>query len=99
MAILSETIDAVKGAIRITSAAMNPEIEGIIEACLLDLSISGLKNIVETDPLIKRAIIIYSKSHFGMNNDDSEKYMASYESLKNHMALCGDYKNVPVVVV
>lgn len=91
MAVLAETIAAVKGAIRVTSATMDDEIEGIIEACLLDLSISGLKNIVETDALIKRAVIIYSKSHFGMNNDDSEKYIASYESLKNHMALCSDY--------
>lgn len=93
MAVLSETIAAVKSAIRVTSITMDDEIEDIIAACKMDLIMSGIINVEETDPLIKRAIIIYSKASFGMDNPDSEKYMASYDSLKKHLSLCGEYNN------
>lgn len=43
------------------------------------------------DPLIKRAIILYAKSHFGLDNADSEKYMKAFTSLKIHLALSAEY--------
>ena len=43
--------------------------------------------------LIKRAIILYCKANFGLDNKDSEKYNKSYDLLKQHLALSGDYKN------
>ena len=94
MAINSGTLTAVKNALRISTQTMDAEIEDIAEACLLDLKYSGLNVINEKDPLIRRAIIIYSKAQFGLDNQNSEKYQASYESLKNHLALCGDYNAV-----
>jgi hypothetical protein len=42
-------------------------------------------------PLIKRAITVYAKAHFGYNNPDSEKFVASYNGLKIHLALSGDF--------
>ena len=86
--------DDVKSALRIKSNTFDPEIDDLISAAKLDLSISGVKKIIETDALIKRAIIIYSKSHFGLENKDSEKYQKAYDLLKEHLALCGDYNVV-----
>lgn len=84
-------IDDVKLSLRIKTSSMDEEISDLIEACKADLSISGIKIIVETDPLIKRAIVVYCKANFGLDEKDSEKYERSYIALKEHMALCSDY--------
>lgn len=43
------------------------------------------------DPLIKRAIIVYVKAHFGWNNPDAERLQQSYEMLKCHLSLSQEY--------
>ena len=63
----------------------------LIESSKIDLKISGITNIKEDDPLVCQAIKTYCKANFGLDNKDSEKYQASYESLKQHLSLCGDY--------
>jgi hypothetical protein len=87
----------VKLALRIKSSVMDTEISDLIEACKLDLSISGIKVINELDPLIQRAIIVYCKANFGLDNKDSDKYQKSYDLLKQSLALCSDY-NTEVIV-
>ena len=52
---------------------------------------SGITNIKEEDPLIRQAIKTYCKANFGLDNKDSEKYQSSYDMLKQHLSLCGDY--------
>ena len=46
------------------------------------------------DSLILRAITLYIKSHFGLFNEDSEKYQKAYDSLKNHLCLSAEYTEV-----
>ena len=84
-------LEKVRLALRIKSIKLDEEIEDLIEACKIDLSISGVRKINEDDPLIQRAIIIYCKANFGMDNNDSEKYQKSYDLLKQSLSLCGDY--------
>lgn len=84
-------LEKVKLALRIKSVKLDEEIEDLIEACKIDLSISGVRKINEDDPLIQRVIIIYCKANFGMDNNDSEKYQKSYDLLKQSLSLCGDY--------
>lgn len=84
-------LESIKLALRIKSSAFDTEIKDLIEAAKLDLSISGIKNTKETDPLIQQAIKTYCKANFGLDNNDSEKYQKSYDMLKQHLALCGDY--------
>ena len=84
-------LNKVKKALRITHDALDDEISDLIEAAKLDLSISGVQVINDTDALIIRAVTLYSKAHFGLSNEDSEKYLRGYTSLKIHLALCGDY--------
>lgn len=83
-------LEAVKQALRIKSGTFDAELTSIIEAAKLDLSISGVAVIKDTDPLIRRAIIIYCQANFG-NSAEADRYQKSYEMLKNHLALCGDY--------
>lgn len=83
-------LETVKKAIRVTTDKLDDEIVTIIEACKLDLLLSGVNRIDETDPLIKRAIIIYTKANFG-SSVDSEKFQQSYNVLKCSLALASDY--------
>lgn len=84
-------LEEVKLSLRIKSDAFNIEISEMIEAAKLDLSISGVEKINEDDPLIQQAIKTYCKANFGLDNKDSEKYQKSYNMLKEHLSLCGDY--------
>lgn len=84
-------LEKVKLALRIKNAKLDDEIMDLIEACKIDLSISGVKKIKEDDPIIIRAVTIYCKANFGLDNKDSEKYQKSYDLLKQSLKLCGDY--------
>ena len=85
------TLQAVKTALRISSAAFDiQEITPIIQACLLDLKNAGVVKTDEGDPLILRAITLYAKANFGFL-EDSEKFKRSYEMLKTSLCLAGDY--------
>jgi hypothetical protein len=86
-------LDDVKAALRLTTTdtGIVAEVEDLIEAAQADLSLSGVNAEDTSDPLIKRAIVTYCKSHFGYNNPDADRFNKSYESLKAHLGLSGDY--------
>ena len=84
-------IESVKLALRIKSSAFDAEINDLIDEAVRDLEISGIVNISLDDALISKAIKTYCKANFGIDNKYSEKYQESYESIKNKLALCGDY--------
>lgn len=84
-------LEKVKLALRIKSNKLDEEITDLIEACKIDLSLSGVRKIEDTDPLIQQAIKLYCKANFGLDNKDSEKYQKSYDMLKISLSLCGDY--------
>lgn len=86
-------LEKVKFALRIQNNMFNEEVQDIIDACLLDLELSGVNvpNKTENNKLITRSIILYAKSEFGLANADSEKYKLSYEALKRHLALSEEY--------
>ncbi|WP_144477508.1 head-tail connector protein [Bacillus thuringiensis] len=88
-------IDVVKKAVRISHNALDDELEDLIEASRYDLNLSGVSHLKandDTDPLIKRAIITYVKANFILDAKEAERFLASYNMLKNHLTLAGDYK-------
>lgn len=87
-------LDDVKIALRVSHAALNIEIADLIAAARQDLILSGVlpaKANSDTDPLIKRAIITYTKANFGYDNPDADRLMMAYDRLKSHLSLSGDY--------
>lgn len=87
-------LENVKLALRISNTAFDTEIESLIDAARLDLQLSGVRSDKvsdDTDKLIERAITVYCKANFGLDNPDYERYVFSYESLKRHLTLAGDY--------
>lgn len=87
-------LEKIKQSLRIKSTSFDLEIEDLIQSALLDLSMSGVKKLNETDPLIIQAVKTYCKANFGLDNKDSDKYQKSYDMLKAHLSLCGDYNVV-----
>lgn len=91
MAILND----VKVALRVaaTTTAFDGEVQDLINAAIADLKLAGVTTAkaVDTDPLIKRAIVTYCKANFGYDNPDAGRFWRSYESLKNHITLSADY--------
>ena len=81
----------VKKALRISNTTFDDEIQDLIDGALSDLQLSGVVNVVETDSLIIRAVVTYCKANFGWDNPDSEKLQMSYEMLKQHLTLSGEY--------
>ena len=69
--------------------AFDEEIKSLISACLLDLSVSGVEK--TDDDLIKRAVGIYVKAHFGSENPDRDGLIQCYDALKIHLALSQKY--------
>lgn len=88
-------LDDVKLALRVTNVAYDGEITDIIAACKIDLKEGGAANTDDTDALVRRAIILYSKANFGMANPDMEKYQKAYDNIKTMMALTEDYQTAP----
>jgi len=84
-----------KAALRIsaTTTAFNTEITDLIATAIADLKLSGVtaESAIDTDTLIKRAIVTYVKANFGWNNPDTEKLQKSYDMLKQHLTLSTDY--------
>lgn len=91
-------LEDVKLALRITNDAYDGEVLDLIESARLDLAQAGVLFVdkEEMDPLIKRAIITYSKAHFGIDNPQADRFHDSYVMLKQHLALSGDYNVYPL---
>lgn len=89
-------LEDVKRGLRITNTAYDYEVLDLIEAAKADLHIPQIDplKIMDTEPLIKRAILLYCKANFGLDNKDSEKYQRSYENLAERLSLSLLYKDV-----
>jgi hypothetical protein len=87
--------DDVRNAIRVDpDPDLDIEIEDLIGAAKADLELSGVNKdkIKDDDPLIKRAIVVYCKAHFGYEDPNlSDRFAESYESLKHHLTLSNEY--------
>lgn len=88
--ITSADVTSARKWLRITTESRDEEIEQVLEACLIDLSMAGVVNIDTSDSVIKQALKLYTKSQFGYDAQ-AEKFGLAYEHLKKALALCGDY--------
>ena len=94
MAVSSEYVATIRQRLRNSSNALDNEITDLINAARADLVLGGVlesKAEDESDPLILQAISTYVKAEFGLDNDDSEKYRASYKEQRNGLTLSERY--------
>jgi|LGVF01.2.fsa_nt_gb hypothetical protein len=92
-------LEDAKQRLRITINAFDDEIQDLIDAGVADLVQGGvLKSIMDAwvaapdnDKLLKRAVMIYVKNHFGWDNPDFDKLDMSYKTLKGEITLSDKY--------
>ncbi len=90
-------MDEVRSALRVDGNDLDAEIQGLIDAAIADLTLSGVssqKANDKTDPLIRRAVIIYCRAHFDYADQTAERLLRSYTMLKSHLSLAEDYRVV-----
>jgi uncharacterized phage protein (predicted DNA packaging) len=100
--------DDIKTVLRISKSndAFDTDIIDLIDAARDDLMLSGVSsekvqkeidayNLTDVDPLIKRAVTVYVKANFGWDNPDADRLQKSYDLLKMHLSLAGDYHTIP----
>lgn len=83
--------EKVKRELRVSTDAFDEDIADLIEAAKQDLQLVGITKIEYSDPLINRAVRLYCKGNFNLESKDSKNYIQSYELLKAHLSLAGDY--------
>lgn len=90
-------LQQIKDSMRIKHSALDPAIEGDIEAATLDLVRVGVQpylskenKTLKEDALLWKAIELYSKGEEDYQGK-GDKYSLSYEKLRDSLALCGDY--------
>lgn len=91
---METVLTEVKMALRIKSSTFDAaEITPLINACLIDLELAGIKKLDITDGAIKRAIVLYCKANFG-NIEDAERFDNNYQAFKKNLALSTLYNVV-----
>lgn len=83
-------LDKIRTALRLNNKEFDSEINDLINSAKNDLLLAGITD-DDTKPLIARAIEIYCKANFGLDNADSEKYAEAYQKLKDHLSISEDY--------
>lgn len=89
-------LDEIKPILGISGTLKDSEIMGLIEAAKMDLktttAITSTLIDEATDPLIKRAIIVYCQSSYIWDDVAiSNNFMNSYNLIKNSLSLSGTY--------
>lgn len=80
------------------TSAFDSELKDLISAARAELTEIGIlpeKAYDDADPLTKRAVILYVKAEFGLDNPDAARYRESFDLLKRHLALATDYIEAP----
>lgn len=96
--VTKEYLEAIRFAARVDDEAFDDEIESLILAAREELRLIGIKQEKcedEMDPQIKRAIIVFVRAEFGIENADRDKYLQSFESIKIRLALADGYIDDP----
>jgi hypothetical protein len=87
-------LNDIKSSLRENGDDLNVEIQDLIESAKADLILSGVHKdkVKDDDPLIKRAITVYCKAHFGYDDVNmAKRFEQSYISLKHHLTLSSEY--------
>lgn len=92
---LNVTAEEMRLMIRINHSSIDPELESLKAAFLIDLDLCGVGRIPADDPLAKSALRMYLRWQENYNGE-AERYKEAYTGLKIAMSLAEEYKAVKV---
>ena len=81
---------AVKENLRITTTALDTDLQDDIDAALADLQRVGIDVTDQSQPLIIKAVKLYCRWQQNYK-DKGEKYGEAYKGLRDSLSLAGDY--------
>lgn len=87
-------LEKVKLSARISGNAFDEDVQDMIASAREELVQSGVsrtKADSDEDPLIIRAIKLYVKANFGIDSPNAYRFQSSFNSLKRHLSMAGDY--------
>lgn len=84
-------LEKIKKDLRISHSKLDEDIQDNIEACKLDLKRVGI-DVNNSDVLLEKAIKLYIRWQYNFENQ-ADRYRNAYESLRNALSLCEDYRN------
>ena len=83
-------LEKVKMALRVSTDALDDELNDLIAAGQLDLGIAGVVLPDTLDAICTRAIITYCKMHFGLP-EDADRLKKSYDEQKAQLVTATGY--------
>ena len=83
-------LEKVKMALRVSTDALDDELNDLIAAAQLDLGIAGVVLQGTLDAICTRAIITYCKMHFGLP-EDADRLKKSYDEQKAQLVTATGY--------
>ena len=96
MAIEQKLLNKVKISLRISHSVLDDDLTDIIEACLADLKVCGVRDLKTDDPLILNAIKLYSKAAYTDDTEKAAAYQARYDALKSCLMMASGYREEAV---
>lgn len=84
-----EVVMKIKNRIRVKTTKADEEVTDLIEAAKMDMAKEGIYGDAD-NPLYFQAMVLYCKAYYGYD-EKTEQFQEAYKSLKNSMALSGDY--------
>lgn len=89
-------LDDIRRDLRLSTTAFDDEVNALIVAAMKDLEVSGVSTEVLAEPLpaplVRLAITVYCKAHFGLDNPDTERYLESFRSIETALALSEEFR-------
>ena len=92
-------VEKIRQRVRFKASTLDSEIQDLIDETKADLELAGVDplKIIDTDPLILRAVSTYCRAYYETDNNKAERLDRSYESIKQHLSMSVDYAVVVVV--
>ncbi|EEB35745.1 putative phage DNA packaging protein [Anaerococcus hydrogenalis DSM 7454] len=85
------SLEKIKKDLRISHSKLDEDIRDNIEACKLDLKRVGI-DVNKSDVLLEKSIKLFLRWQYNFENQ-ADRYRNAYESLRNALSLCEDYRN------
>lgn len=85
-------LDFVKESLRVTTSALDNELQTLILAAQQDLGVAGVVLPESLDSICKTAIVTYCKMRFGLP-EDYDRLKKSYDEQKAQLSMCTGYTN------
>ena len=86
-----ETIGKIKLALRISHSVLDDDIGADIDACIADLTVCGVIDPDEADPLIYNAVKLYCRSLYTDDTVKSAEWLRRYNALKACLMMAEGY--------